>query len=203
MTPKDSLKMTADKFFIEWSRIWDVSISWSRSMSPNSRKKWFFPQNFDTKPSLELSQGFVGSRTPFYSMKNWLTKDSAPLNPSQIVWLFRKWYNRVPKKTKIAAYVISYDVIGHNVRRWSDISLERYGPILCVPKVIYRKNDSIRICRHFFESLSSLKFTKMRPKSRVPLRMVPLSRLKYFRIFHRLVSPSVFAIIVLDFSFNR
>ena len=114
------------------------------------------------------------SRTLLHSTKNRLTKDPAPLKSSKIFSLFRKLNNRGSKVSKTTAYVISYDVIGHNARLYSDISLKRYGPKLCVPQVICLKNDSIRICRHFFESLSSLKFTKMSPKSRIPLRMVPL-----------------------------
>ena len=117
------------------------------------------------------------------STQNCLTKDPAPFKSSQIFSLYRKWYNHASKVSKITTYAISCDVIGHDGRLNSDISLKRYGPKLCVPKVVYLKNDSIRICRHFFESLSGLNFTKMSPKSRVPLRMVPLIQpIEQFRV---------------------
>ena len=140
---------------------------------PKFPEKNDFSRNFDLKPSLEFYQGWVYSKTLVHSTENWLTKHPASFKSSQIFSLYRKWYNHASKVTKITTYAISSDVIGHDDRLKSDISLKRYGPKLCVPEVIYLKNDSIRICRHFFESLSSLKFTKMSPKSRVPLRMVP------------------------------
>ena len=132
--------------------------------SQNLPKKRFFSQNFDTKSSLELYKGWDHSENLLHSQKNRLTKDTAPLNLSQILSLFRKWCTSVSKVGKITAYVISCDVIGHEARLESDISLERYRHSLCVPQVIYLKNDSDRIGRHFFEPLFSLKFSYKRQK---------------------------------------
>ena len=104
----------------------------------------YFEINFDTKPSLEFYMGLVGSRTLFHSMKNWLTKDSAPLNPSQIFWDFQKWYNHVWKVPISTTYAISCDVIGNYDMVDPDISCERSD-----------KGDPIRIHSPFFEALSS------------------------------------------------
>ena len=76
--------------------------------------------------------------------------------------------------TKITAYAINCDVIGHYDMADPDISFERYGLKLQVPKVINQKKDPIKIHSPFFEPQFSLKLTETRPESRVPLRMVPL-----------------------------
>merc|ERR1711911_107128 len=91
--------------------------------------------------------------------KNRLTKDTAPLNLSQILSLFRKWCTSVSKVGKITAYVISCDVIGLDAGLGSDISSERYGPKLSVLQVVCPKDDSIRTNRHFFGRLLGPKFS--------------------------------------------
>ena len=98
--------------------------------SQNVPKNPFFSQNFDTKSSLELNNGWDHSENLFHSQRKWLTKNTAPLNLSQIRSLFRKWCTSVSKVGKITAYVISCDVIGLDAGLGSDISSERYGPKL-------------------------------------------------------------------------
>ena len=127
-------------------------------MSENSAKKRIFSQNLDIKPSLEFYKGWVYSRTLLHSRKNWLTKDPARLESSQVFSLFRKWYNRVSKVPKITAYVNSCDVIGHDAILNSDIAFERSGLKLCVLQVMGPRYDSIATYRRFSESLFSLKF---------------------------------------------
>ena len=142
IAPRNILEMTEDSFVWEWRRIWVVPISWSRTVSQNPPKKDGFSQNFDIKPSLEFDQGWEYSRTLSHSQMNRLTNDFVPLNPSLIFSLFRKWCTSSSKVPKITAYVISCDVIGHEARLDSDISLETYGLKLWVFQVVSLKNNS-------------------------------------------------------------
>ena len=132
---------------------------------PKLPVKSIFPQNFDIKSSLEYYKGWVHSKNLSHSQRNRLTKDSVPLNLSQVFSFFRKWCTSVPKVPKITAYVISYDVIGHKARLESDISLERYWPKLIVPQVTYLLNEPIRIYRQFFERVLGQKFSYNRSKT--------------------------------------
>ena len=71
---------------------------------------------------VEFYQGWVYSKTLFHSQTKCLTNDFAPLNPSQIFSLFRKWCTSPSKVPKITAYAITSDVIGHDVTLHPDIS---------------------------------------------------------------------------------
>ena len=126
--------------------------------SPQKRR-FFAKFRYKTLEFLEFYQGWVYSKTLFHSQTNRLTNDFAPLNPSKIFTLFRKWCTSPSKVPKITAYAITSDVIGHDVTVDPDISSERSWPELSVAQTVWQNNDWLKKYKRFFEPFFGPKST--------------------------------------------